>query len=714
MRRKVKFIDKGVDSRTIPSYNRNPRQVILLDFMPGQIFLHRFSHLPKNFSIRQLFLRTSIVVFAIATQFLVAKLGFAQQDIKRGLGSGGFGLTESINGRWGYNWNYTRPNSFDGEYVPMLWGGNDIQTKIDAIKGYGDTKYVLGFNEPERPDQANLTVDTAINRWTQISSGFAGTGIKLVSPAVSDTTDGRAWLSDFMQKANANSLRVDEIAFHWYGTVNPSDPVGSANSFLSRVDQYHTTYNRKVWVTEFAGIDWNNQYSTATQNQANATFLKTAIAGLESRSYVTRYGWWNFNDDSNLATKDAYDLWRPTVVGDNYNQTLMAGDTKELTGQTQNGDYVYMRGGRIINSGAALTGNNAVGSIYAMSNYDGTLAASSIGGTGDWGASSNGYLRVELNATLRKIGSNEVSLRNMDIYNDGQIRLFDNGNGTDSGTLWISGGGTNAVGDGIIRLDPQSNLRLGMATDAIGPTLGYNLDFRGGSLTIDGANTRLTGDGTLFSQTTWTVNKNFNFEGQLFGTAGIVKMGGAMLTFSADQAYDGNTRINEGTLAVNAALGGGQVTVAAGGKLQGVGIISPLIIINNGGLIAPGNSIGALTGSNLTLASGSEIEIEIGSLLSFDQLRLSGILTANEGSTLRLRLLAGYIPSVGSEFDILDFQSFIGNFSSINAPTINGAFWDSSQLRTLGIVRVAAVPEPSSCVLLLLSGSMIFLSRRRK
>ena len=121
MRRKVKFIDKGVDSRTIPGYNRNPRQVILLDFMPGQIFLHRFSHLPKNFSSRQLFLRTSIVVFAIATQFLVAKLGFAQQDIKRGLGSGGFGLTESINGRWGYNWNYTRPNSFDGEYVPMLW-----------------------------------------------------------------------------------------------------------------------------------------------------------------------------------------------------------------------------------------------------------------------------------------------------------------------------------------------------------------------------------------------------------------------------------------------------------------------------------------------------------------------------------------------------------------------------------------------------------------
>ena len=48
-------------------------------------------------------------------------------------------------------------------------------------------QYVLGFNEPERPDQANMTVAQAISSWTTISNSFTGTNTKLVSPAVADT-----------------------------------------------------------------------------------------------------------------------------------------------------------------------------------------------------------------------------------------------------------------------------------------------------------------------------------------------------------------------------------------------------------------------------------------------------------------------------------------------------------------------------------------------
>ena len=129
-----------------------------------------------------------------------------------------------------------------------------------------------------------MTVAQAISSWTAISNSFTGTNTKLVSPAVSDTGDGQAWLASFMSQAAAANLKVDAVAFHWYGISNPNNPAGAASSFLSRVDSYYNQYKKPVFITEFAIHDWGGAYTDAEIIEANRQFLDIVVPALESRA----------------------------------------------------------------------------------------------------------------------------------------------------------------------------------------------------------------------------------------------------------------------------------------------------------------------------------------------------------------------------------------------------------------------------------------------
>ena len=234
---------------------------------------------------------------------------------------------QAINSGWYYRWSPDKANlsqPFDAQFVPMIWGGYQANTAtINKIKGYGDTEWVLGFNEPERPDQANMTVAQAISAWQTLSNGFAGTGIKLVSPAVADTggaTGGQAWLSSFMSQANSQGLQVDAVAFHWYGVSTPNDPVGAANSFISRVDSYHNQYNKPVWITEFAIHDWGGNYTDQQIADANRIFLDNVIPRLDSRDYVAGYAWYQWFGDSTLVAGNPL---APTNLGETLGGNLL-------------------------------------------------------------------------------------------------------------------------------------------------------------------------------------------------------------------------------------------------------------------------------------------------------------------------------------------------------------------------------------------------------
>ncbi|SDN71762.1 autotransporter domain-containing protein, partial [Ensifer sp. YR511] len=104
------------------------------------------------------------------------------------------------------------------------------------------------------------------------------------------------------------------------------------------------------------------------------------------------------------------------------------------------------------------------------------------------------------------------------------------------------------------------------------------------------------------------------FAGVISGTGALTKSGAGALTLTGNSsAYAGITDIAAGHLTVNGSLAG--AVNVTGGTLGGSGTLAGNVSVTNG-TIAAGNSPGTLTiGGDLTLASGSSLNFELGSPL---------------------------------------------------------------------------------------------------
>lgn len=193
----------------------------------------------------------------------------------------------SLGATWCYNWGTTPKTSDcdDPNFVPMVWGSGDV---AGAIKAIGDAGYttVLGFNEPNKSDQANMTVAAALALWPAMTSD---PNIRVGSPAVSD--DGRSWLENFMTQANASGLRVDFIAMHWYGW-NAGSCVASQ---LEGAVKWASKWGLPIWITEFGCMGSSN-----TDEQTVIKFFNDAIAMLAKYPLVERYAWYPWNTYNHL------------------------------------------------------------------------------------------------------------------------------------------------------------------------------------------------------------------------------------------------------------------------------------------------------------------------------------------------------------------------------------------------------------------------------
>jgi hypothetical protein len=74
----------------------------------------------------------------------------------------------------------------------------------------------------------------------------------------------------------------------------------------------------------------------------------------------------------------------------------------------------------------------------------------------------------------------------------------------------------------------------------------------------------------------------------------------------------------------------------------------------------------------------------------YDQLHVGGALSI--GGILSVSLIDGFSPAVGSSFDLLDWGTLSGTFSSLSLPTLPGRQWDTSQLYTTGMLSVVISP----------------------
>lgn len=141
---------------------------------------------------------------------------------------------------------------------------------------------------------------------------------------------------------------------------------------------------------------------------------------------------------------------------------------------------------------------------------------------------------------------------------------------------------------------------------------------------------------------------------------------------------------------------GGSVMLA-GGSLSGSGLIAGTLV-NNAGLVEPGNSPGVLRVlDDYIQASDGALRIELTDAIS-DQLHVGGV--AYLAGLLEVQLLDGFQPSAGDEFKIFDLAEAVGAFDLLRLPALKpGLAWSTSELYSEGLLAVTAIPEPVSLVL---------------
>lgn len=199
------------------------------------------------------------------------------------------GIHEGLDCGWFYDWNIGARSSPDLEYVAIkqkrYWPGLNQDWKYKGIN------HVLGFNEPDRPDQAKMTTDEAIAGWPEL----LWTGLRVGSPAVSD--GGLGWLYDFMAKADKAGLRVDFVAVHYYRSVpDPGDGRTAAAQLKAFAQDIHNRTGRPIWITEWNnGANWTPHRDPSESEQKRA--IKAMIEMLDETPFIERYALYNWVED---------------------------------------------------------------------------------------------------------------------------------------------------------------------------------------------------------------------------------------------------------------------------------------------------------------------------------------------------------------------------------------------------------------------------------
>lgn len=184
-----------------------------------------------------------------------------------------------VDAAWFYNWNNNQDSFFNREYVPIRqtrwWPSYDVTNAKQNVS------HLLGFNEPDSPDQANMTVAQAIAEWPNLMRS----GLRLGSPAPTD--GGLNWLYSFMDQADALDYRVDFVAVHFYRGGQTADQL------YTWLEQIHLRTGRPLWITEFNnGANWT--CCAPTTYTQNGQIIKSFIERMDSAPFVERYAIYNW------------------------------------------------------------------------------------------------------------------------------------------------------------------------------------------------------------------------------------------------------------------------------------------------------------------------------------------------------------------------------------------------------------------------------------
>jgi len=196
---------------------------------------------------------------------------------------------------WGYTWGYevdrsSGPDLKDWEsagiyWLPMVWDGKHME-RSEKYKQSGYRDGLLGFNEPNFPEQANMSPKDAALLWPRVEKLAERYKVKtLVGPAVNFAKiDPFKWFQSFLD--NCKGCRVDAIAVHSYTC--------RGRYLKAHLDMYKKAFpGLKIWLTEFACAD--PAFKEYSDENAQIRFVEESVPMLEADDDVVGYAWFAYD-----------------------------------------------------------------------------------------------------------------------------------------------------------------------------------------------------------------------------------------------------------------------------------------------------------------------------------------------------------------------------------------------------------------------------------
>jgi len=219
---------------------------------------------------------------------------------------------------WCYNWSSSAMSettidllkSNNIAWYPMCWNGSYNESVISS----SGAEYLMGFNEPNLTDQANMTPAQAAELWPAVVKLAKSNGMKVVSPALNYGTlsgynDPIVWLDEFLSIDGISLDDIDAIALHCY-----MPNAAGVKSFIARFEKY----GKPIWLTEFCNGNGNN-----ISEQTQIEYMSATLNMLEQNDLVEKYAWFmmragSFNSKWHNSLLESSDPFGPTNLGTVY------------------------------------------------------------------------------------------------------------------------------------------------------------------------------------------------------------------------------------------------------------------------------------------------------------------------------------------------------------------------------------------------------------
>lgn len=239
---------------------------------------------------------------------------------------------------WYYTWSSWPTNQGNSlEFVPQLWGEKSVDDWEKNIEGEVKTrldqdqiKAIIGFNEPQESGQSDMSPDDAKELWVKYLEPLRKQyGVRLGSPPTSAASNSKPWTQEFLT-ACGSDCNVDFITIHWYGV--------NATAFINYITDFHDTFQRPIWVSEWACHDFSGMVPQCTQAQANE-FMDTTQKFMDKTDWVERYSWFGAMPDPVVSAVNSLLDRQGTItpLGKQYIGSISVDENDQETGGDESG-----------------------------------------------------------------------------------------------------------------------------------------------------------------------------------------------------------------------------------------------------------------------------------------------------------------------------------------------------------------------------------------